>query len=232
MSSIFHANSYDRHLWYLYTTIVLYMITPILSYSLKNNPKYTLTVIICLAFFFDFVWSVASNFVSLPKFAGYFSCSFISGYLLYYVLGYFLVNRMIIIRKSILLLVVILSGFSIGLLTILISIKQNRNFYYLQNFNSPLVLVYSISLFLLLRELFQKSDKGNCFIKLLSDFSLGIYLVHFFFRDLYMNLIKNDLVNEWVYFIMSPALVFISSFILVFLLDKNKKIGKLLLGLK
>ena len=208
------------------------MLTPILSYSLKNNLKYTITIIVCLALFFDFLCPMARQFINLPNFAGYFSCSFISGYLLYYVIGFLLVTQSIKIRKGFLFLIVILSGLSIGLLTILISLKMNRNFYYLQNFNSPLVLIYSIALFLLIKECFQNSNKEKEFIIRISDISLGMYLVHFFFRDLYMNLIKNGLLNEWVYLILSPVLVFVSSFLLVFLFRKNKKYGNLLLGIK
>ena len=228
--SVFHAMLFAGHLWYLYTAILLYFLTPIIKYAIDNNPKYTFFLILFIVLFYNFFEPLISVFVNIPKFSSYMRIDILSGYLLYYVLGYYLSNYTIKISNKSLIFVMTFCVFLISFLTIFLSTKRKMNISFFQDFNSIFVLFYSWSLFIFIKNIFLESNPNRILCKL-SKISFGIYLVHFLFRDLFKILIQKDLISEFTYLTLSPIFVFMCSLIFCVLVSKFKNISKYLIGI-
>lgn len=165
------------HMWFVYTYIGILCVLPLLRGAVKTmsreEMRFTLLAMIL--------------FVSIKPFLDYitgFSVGIgfpLTGYaglgVLYFLLGYYIDNHTIRIRKSIRVLLILLS---LLLLTGTAYLKVFRNCStYIEEYPSPVVLALSAGIFSAAKEN-QAVLRTNSVISWLSQMSFGVYLIHLF----------------------------------------------------
>jgi surface polysaccharide O-acyltransferase-like enzyme len=221
---VFGSPSY--HLWFLFVLFWLYLVTPILRSiwrKLDNKEKWTLTI---------FLLSVNSISTLLWAYAGEMGWRIppspvITIEWIYYV-GYFLLGflmRGITIDKTkafalagIWLVIVIAN--SIGYYALSTLEEEYRAQGLVHSYLSPLVVISSIAMFLLIKSIFSK--KQNTLSRalnssILGSASFGVYLIHIAVLDTLMVVMKwNKLVGTdiWSFFLLLVTVPVIS-FILI-----------------
>lgn len=168
-----YVSSPGRHvMWFMFVLLALYLITPILSKFVQNATKNE-------NIFYLFLWCVT---LILPWFSPYTSLDlsisspvyYFSGYVGYFLLGYFLsVYKTSLIKYVPILLIVPIVARLIY--TLLDGQRSDEIFWYL----SLPVMLMSIALFTLIQRIFANSAEKKI-IKKISDSTFGIYLVHIF----------------------------------------------------
>ena len=175
------------HLWYLKTTIGLYMIIPFLREIIKKD--YLLEVFLLLSFLFNFCIPVLSSFLLVYSkkyydlfinFENSLNLNFIKGYIFYYIFGFY-INKILIKNKYIKICIYVFG--IIGLIfttkiSYTIPITKEKKIFYNSPFNIN-ILLYTQSVFIFFKIYFNnlKLIKIHV-IKLISKSTLGIYLMH------------------------------------------------------
>lgn len=215
--------------------IGLYILTPILRIITKNATRNQLLYFISIGIFISII---------IPSLSNYFPFSLISSnldkmylfmprsYLIFYLLGFYLTNYEI--KKSRRIILYALGIFS-ALFTIFItqylSIKNLSPKDSWQGVFSINTLLYSVAIFIFLKNWFDKimfSDKSIKLISLLSSCSFGVFLTH----DLFIKyLIRHNILNANLSnpAIMIPLIVlgiFIFSVLLSYIIKKIPIINK------
>ena len=222
--SITKGGMFMFHLWFVYALLGLYLFIPILrkwiKYSTMNEIRY-----------FLIIWLV-TIFLSISNFRHYFpSISLVNftGYIGYLVLGYYL-TRITVKNKYIpyifLLVGIIATIFGTYYLT-----QENNKFSgYFYEYLSPNVLITSIGVFLIFKNLKFKNRIFKRILRFISEHSFGIYLVHILVLSL---LNKFGITYHFTHPIISvPILTILCltlSSLLIYLLRKLK-FGKYISG--
>ena len=175
------------HLWYLKTTIGLYMIVPFLRVIIKKD--YLLEVFLLLSFLFNFVIPIFSSFLFsyskkyydlFKNFENSLKLNFIKGYIFYYIFGFY-INRILIINKYIRICIYIFGIIGLVFTTkiaYIIEIKQGKKTAYNSPFNIN-ILLYTQSIFIFFKIYFNNLKLIKIqVIKLISKSTFGIYLIH------------------------------------------------------
>lgn len=167
---IFHGGQY--HLWFIYTIMGLYLFVPILRKWIKNSTKKEIL-------YFLIIW-VITIIYGIPHLKGYLPKIYLvnfSGYLGYMVLGYYL--SQLKQQKNYLSIIYIVLGVSITIIgTYFLTTKSSSFNGYFYGYLTPNVLIVSIGIFLLFKELKIKSKRINTVLEYISRYSFGIYLSH------------------------------------------------------
>lgn len=163
------------HFWFIYMIIGLYLIIPFINPWIVKARKIEIE-------FFIIVWLVSILFDNtfLVTYKPNLNLSFFSNYLGYLILGYYLGNyNLKFFRYSMLkILVYLFSGTIILLGTYyLTSIKNKFDGYFYGNFNF-MVILNTVSLFLVFKDIVNVRLTKYGFFKLLNENSFGIYLIH------------------------------------------------------
>ena len=151
--------------------------------------------------------------------------SLFSGYILCYVLGYYLFKYDI--RKDIkryLYIITLLLFPLVSILSSYFSIKTGKpiGFYYSRY--RPSTLLMAVSLFILVKDFYQTHNlpqwlKRN--IESVSRFIFGIYLIHFIIQKTLLGWgIHSNFINPIIGVPFVSILVFIISYLVVYLMDK------------
>lgn len=175
------------HLWYLKTTIGLYMLVPFLREIIKKD--YLLNTFILLSLLFNFIFPVLhlvlfsyskKYFDLLKNIEKTLNLNFIKGYIFYYMFGFY-IKRIIIINKYIIILIYIFG--IIGLIyttkisyIFVIQKREKINYFGPLNFN---IFLYTQSIYFFFKLYFNnlKLIKVDV-IKFISRATFGIYLIH------------------------------------------------------
>ncbi|MBQ9389586.1 MAG: acyltransferase family protein [Synergistaceae bacterium] len=170
------------HLWFLFMITGLYMILPFVKKiaESKSMTKYFLVI----AFFFAFLFPEIIHLISLfsekySEFAGdilkNFNFQFVGGFTGYFLLGY-LLNSTDISRKT--ERIIYITGIIGFITTVVMSLYASRfkgePFHFLSNHNVN-VMCEGAAVFTFFKSKFNFSAK---FIRTLSQYSFGAYLVH------------------------------------------------------
>ncbi|MBQ6421443.1 MAG: acyltransferase family protein [Clostridia bacterium] len=179
------------HLWYLYMIAGLYLIVPLLR-KLTESKRLT-AFFLALWFLFSVLLPTFRFFVSLygdlyarwvDVVSDYIGLHFVVGYSGYFILGHFLCTQEIKKSGRILLYILgVLGVTATAVLARLISLKRGYMDTTFYDFFFIGVMVPSIALFVLMKQLapvFEKKAFCRC-LSTLSKCSFGIYLVHIFF---------------------------------------------------
>lgn len=186
-NNFFHSFLYGGHyhLWFLYMIIGLYFLTPIFKlFANRENKKY-LYYTIFLGVVFCFIPNLLNSIFPPAKASDIFSQYGLSGfgYSIYYLIGGLFSMSINKVNLKTLFLIVLLSWFSI-LCSVQFIHYHDCNAYqiFYNNLNLP-VLVYSVSLFLFIYNIFNKivyrfplwckNVLSKC-----SSLTLGVYLIH------------------------------------------------------
>lgn len=198
-----------HHLWFIFLIIGLYLVTPILAPWIQKASNKELGVYCAIWLIVCSVQFLAKFFPQLQIQRGnlLFSLQYFSGYIGYYVFGYYLVHRFRIKAKYKIVISFGLVCLS-GLIILLGSILGGLNHFILFDFLSLPSIFLAVSVFLLMKDLEIKSAKIRLIVKELADKSFGIYLVHLLIIDYILSFCQSFFQSSISsYFIMSINLV-------------------------
>lgn len=176
-----YLGDYDKavQLWYMYPLILLYLISPFLSKMLNalNNKEIIIFLIICIMFNqLKYTLSLYYDVSLLNRFGG----DFTGAYLVYFILGYFLLNRIninLLINNKILFISVISL-----ILTIVscyyIDKEENKLVRIIHWYSSSLhILIGGVSLFIICLNIFNRVNIS--ILNSIGKSSYYTYLLHF-----------------------------------------------------
>lgn len=212
------------HLKFLVTIIGFYLCVPFIRCITKKENKKILQYLIILLFIFTCVPSVLNILNINLKYPILFS-----GFTLYFILGYYL-NKFEINKKYryIIYILGLISLIITPVLTINDSINNSiysEKYFYYGSFN---VYLYSASLFLLFKNVFDKT-KETKLLNNLSKLYFGVYLIHGLVLGLLMKFnIFGLSLNLSIKTLVISCLVFFISLIVSFILSKIPFIKKLI----
>ncbi|WP_458403788.1 acyltransferase [Methanobrevibacter sp.] len=230
---IFFLKKLDiNHIWYMPMIIGMYFLIPFVSTALKHydlkiiiKPYYFFSFLIFLCPFLIFILEILgvkdlSLTISLGFSGGMFGIYLISGYLSkkeYYkkFKSYFLVLGSIIPLIALVLIQLLAYKYNIEF-----------NLWY----DSIFLFLSSISLFELISRI--NNVRYYKYIKFLSKYSFGVFLVHNLFRSPLLPYFRGLPFNYPLKLILLTLIVVIFSYALSFAISKIPKIGKYVLYLK
>ncbi len=206
------------HMWFLFMTIGLYLLTPILAPALKDLKNAEYFLILGLIFS---VIPATLKIVMGERFIRTFALSFIDGFyfrmtggfILYYVLGYYLGRKDIKHKGIWIALGAVAMAWSIYM-QYEINAGQETLIYGYYDVMGIFAYLFSAGVFLIFKDLKVES----AFVSKLSSLTLGIFLIH----DLFIGRVGN-FVGDVKGFIKVPlvsAIVFIISAAVVAILKK------------
>lgn len=239
---ILSFNGFNYHLHFLLSLIGLYIITPLLRKIIEDEKLLNYLLILSIIFsiifptintIFIFVNYINSNvyiiFQSLTNWLFKINIPFVSGWLVFYLTGYKLFKSDIKHSKLIYFLGILSCVFTI-LSTSYISIKLNTpisNFY---DYNTLNVYIMSVALFLFFKNIISKINFNKIIEKQINNLAeniFGIYLIHdvfiiYFRRKNIFNLTSNYFIDV----LLLSIIVFILSYLVIFIIKKIPKISK------
>ncbi len=174
------------HMWYMYVIVGLYIITPALRPIAANRQatiyfliasyllKYALTMIQMIPFIYEHT----------AKYTNRLELSFISGYVFYYLAGYFFATEDFTVRQRRIIYAVGIVAliFSITVVTVYVLVMQFP-LSELHEYYTAGIPIYSIAVFVFFRYKFSDVDPDTRIMKIvlwLSKLSFGVYMAHDF----------------------------------------------------
>lgn len=232
---LFLTNQICDVYWFMYSILILYLITPLLACFASN--KRLLEYAIALCVISNAVIPFVNRFVSNHDLFSVLVVPYLTGAIMYYLIGYYIVTYSPFDGRSekmrpVLLIVMICSVVFMSLMTIKTNMPHTvlsgafsdyDNFY--NNYLHLPVLVYSVSLFMLFRSLeplFQHDRHSfMAVISKLASFSFDVYAVHMMFiwaLDVY---VPHSILWDAAF---RPFVVFALSLSFAFVLESFKRI--------
>lgn len=155
------------HFWLIYVIIWLYVLTPFFRYVVQHIPDSVLSGLVAVILIFQILgtyWDTLyyNSIVSgiLGSFAGVF------------ILGYYLTREQG--RRKYFF-------YGAGILSVCLAVRHifsgAQYHRYLFN-NAPLMVFYTMAVFLFVRQIYVKAETEHFFTKLISRYSFGILLIH------------------------------------------------------
>jgi len=215
VKDIFYGSEY--HLWFIYALIGVYLFTPILQKWIKYaSQKEVLYVLI--------IW-VLTLIIEVPGLKIYFpriDLSYFSGFLGYFVLGYYL-KQYNAKEKLIPVLFVIFGGLITILGTYFFTIKNAKVYFYFSEYLNLNTLMVSSGIFLLFKKIEISNKRINSIVFKLNEYCFGIYLIHPLALDLFA-LIGLDvyIVSPIISILMVSIVCFLFCFFIVSCFKKLK----------
>lgn len=225
------------HLWYLPMFIGLLIITPIIKEVINGeNEKRMTQYMIFLFIIFQILPNTILNsgvadFNAAKAILDKFQIQLICSYIGYFVLGYYLYNYKLSekIEKFLYVLGPISAMAGIALCNYF-SVKQGKCNTHFYNTFSVFTFLFTISLFIFFKNKVSKikvSQKAEKIICHLGSCTLGIYLIHALFRDIFKkNHIDAMMINPILSVPLISILIFIVSYFCIAMLKKIKYINK------
>ena len=212
---------YRAHLWFLYSILVIYAVQPILKITLTKANK-GIKVILFLIWFLLSTLSMYSNVI-----AKYFT---IFSYIGYFCIGKYLYDfvKEQDLKKyniiSIIMLVFLYTG------SIYLNFVASKRFNMFYNtffaYRTPYIIFATFIFFILIYNIYH-SKKPNKIILLLSNLSLGVYLIHGIYLDITCKLFNYSNINSLLGIPLFTVIIFILSIVTVYLLRKSKILSKI-----
>ncbi len=228
LSVIIHSFfSGHYHMWYLFVLIGLYLITPILRTFIRRNNLHMignyliLSIIVCFcsSFFNEFINMLASKDNILLDYLSSYRLDYFYEYLIYYVLGWYVLNVEIKKPIRIFLYIVGLFSFVITFLCtqLFFNSSESVNNYFYSN-DSLNIFLYSTAVFVFLQYLVNNHMFSvNSYVIILSNLTFGVYLIHplflFGFKLIYQG-ISNSLISTLLIFLCAILASFVSTYIM------------------
>lgn len=203
-------------LWFMYTLIGLYLVAPIISKWLDSASKREVELYLLL-------WVITLCYPILKLFVGINEGNtgvlyYFSGYIGYFVLGYYLRKypNAVTLKKLIIPdIIAIVTPIALKILSI--EVDFYSMFWYLSIF----VALLCTTIYVLINKVKIKSEKIICAFQLISNLSFGIYLIHiavmrFFIWELDFIININNYILQWIMvvgmtFIISCSIAYVIS---------------------
>lgn len=210
------------HTWFVFTLVMLYLITPFL-YLIVQNPKNTQYFLFLSVIFTIFIPALRSiGFLNrLSDSLANFNMSFVTGYVIYYIAGYYITEKKWKPQYTYISIFLFIASFGTAYyITMHHSILAGvAGFEIFTNF-SPLAFLVTVSFFGIMRGM--EHIIFPPIITRLTTYGLAIYLMHPLFLE-FINPIK-----DFKIFIVIP-LFYIFCIIICWLLSKSKILSFLFL---
>lgn len=207
----------DERFWFVKAYLLLYLISPILNSYLEKAPQKQFKWILICFFLFQTVYGWLFPSVSWFKY-GYSTISFIFIYLL----ASFLRKYRIQIGGGKSLIVIYVIFVFLNSVLSFASVYLNRSYYIerLIAYNSPMVIIASVAMFLYFTKIHLKSGLIN--MVAISSFAAFLFHAnHFFVEEVYRPWLKEWFATDTFTLFSIKALVFIVLiFVLSIILDK------------
>lgn len=182
------------HLWFMFMIVGLYMLTPLLRKFTQDKKMTEYFLILCVVFMFVIpnisLYSLSNRIDTVASYINEkFNMDFVFGYTFYYVAGYYFkqYNPGKLLKIAIYVLGVA-SAVLIPAGTYFYSLEAGKNQFILYAFQSPLIGLLSVALFLAFKDIFSSLKFGQRSLKVisfLSATSFGVYLVHAAFVNMF-----------------------------------------------
>lgn len=169
-------------LWFVYPLLVIYIISPVLKYMIDAIPRKLLTYLLIIWIITSVIFSTLANTLPEP-YSRIFTLrpdwQFVSGYLGYFILGYYLATMKKQFKTSILSLISIATILISSTLTYFFSIQLQQYDERINTYVSLFVLIISTMVFLIAKNRDTNfSDFTTKFTEFHAPLSYGVYLVH------------------------------------------------------
>lgn len=221
------------HLWFLFTIVGLYIITPLLRKITESQFLTKYYIVIFFIFILCFNTISVIDFFKEPveTISEKISIGLACGYSGYFVLGYYLANENFSkTARKVIYGIGILSACLTVMLSTLSSIKAGKGNIEMLNNLLPGMFFWGASIFVFFRYHFSDiklSESKLKFVLLLSKLSFGIYLVHDFIITLLEQIgITTLSYNIFLSIPINTILVFIISFIITYIISKIPILNK------
>lgn len=213
---------YRAHLWFLYTIIIIYAVQPLLKWILDKSNR-VVKIALLVAWLFLSIYSLWNQHIS-----DYFTTFCYIGYFILGKYWYDFTKKHITKKQNLIELAIILIGFIISIyLNYKISIEKNMFYKLYFAYRCPLIMFPSFALFSLVITNYQK-EKLSSLGMILSEVSLGVYLIHGVFLDIFIKYLPYQKMNPIYSIPIISILIFILSVVAVYLLKKIKPLKEIM----
>lgn len=182
-NGIYPFKSVIPHLWYMYFIIALYLISPFLSKMLSLCTDKQIYTFIAICVLLNQFPATMAAFGYNIEFLQAMGNNFTGAFLVYYLLGYMIINKSRENSASIKSVVgyAALTIIPIGLLA-WYEVFNNKYIGTMHWYSGSLsILISSVGLLMLIKILFSRVGNASWIINKLSLYSFGIYLAHYAF---------------------------------------------------
>ena len=225
------------HMWYMYMIIGMYLLIPVLRLFVKKENRNIIKWLIIGSLIIQFIpktlgiLTINADF-TIENFVAQFYLNPLTGYIAYFLIGWYLTTFPISKSKRRLIYILGISSVIFLIWFSLTNITSISVFYtYLYDGDGILALLYSIALFVLIIYIFNDKEDIYPSIKELSRFTFGIYIIHALFLELTSRMIlpysKFPLQIPILYALIIFEFTFIMSYITVLLVSKVKYLRKI-----
>ena len=212
----------DFHLWYLVMCIGIYMVIPIIKTKIKNINRYLLGYIITLSMIGSFIVPIVGKIDILNSLVGTLienmHYSFLTGYIVFVLLGFYLkhynisdLKRKVLYVITIISIVICIYGEKFNVKIIQICISYFASF-------SIVSLLIAVTLFCITKyniKIINFSKKSKKLIMYVSEHVFTMYLVHEFINRIFVKIGYTVNIFNPIFSVPIVSLtVFISSFII------------------
>ncbi|MHB8061044.1 MAG: acyltransferase [Ruminiclostridium sp.] len=209
------------HLWFMYALIPLYLLSPILKKLVDCMSMKLVKYCLFLWFTFSSLLPTLSSLVPStirPFFVinKEYSMNFLNGYIGYFLLGYYLLNYKNKMSIKMLSCIVVFDTAIISVGSWYKTMATGEYSEIFKVYSRAFVLILSISIFLLVKELLSKYPLKQLpinIVKFLSSLSFGVYLMHNLLIDALARVTTLIPVYSISRFLLSYAIVLIISFV-------------------
>lgn len=227
------------HLWFMYALIPIYILLPYIKLIVDNANKNHIRYIFILWIIFSVFLTTAQNLVTdnykiIFQMNNQFSLNIIGGYLGFFILGYYIHNNDIKIKKRWLSIYIILDILIVSAGTYFLTTKTGAYFEGFKVYCGFFTSSMSIALFLLFKDIFKNTEtiKHGKLISVVSDTSFAIYLIHnlvIHFMNINYFIVPN---NSFIHLILRFIAVYFVSFVIVYILKLIKPMCFITTGIK
>ncbi len=227
--SLFNARSTQRHLWFMYAIIGLYIALPFIQNMCKNMSHEIENLFIILWSIFSglgVIYEPLISYIANIEVNIEYPIPIIQAtyYLGYFILGHILYKRIenneIKIKNKTLILIYILSSLITFSLTLYSSIKLNRYYDAMLWYKSIFTIIAATCIFLLIINK-NYNIKHEKIIKYFSNLTFGIYLIHMVFLN---KIMEHYIIINYSPIYMIPFLSLIILFLSIICIAILKKI--------
>jgi len=215
IKDVFYGSEY--HLWFVFTLIGVYLISPIFQKWIKFSEKKDIQ-------YFLIIWLI-TLFITIPGIVIYFpkiNLTYFSGFLGYFILGFYL-KKYVRIQNWISYLLIFV-GVLITIFGTYYFSNLNNIFYdYFYEYLCLNALMVSVGVFQLFIKIENVNETIKPILSKLNECSFGIYLIHpFVLKVLGLIGATAYFVNPIISILILSLVCFLLSFIVIFIIKKIK----------
>jgi surface polysaccharide O-acyltransferase-like enzyme len=177
------------HFWFMYALIPLYILSPVIKLIADNADKkiirYMLGFWVLAAVIYEIRFFLPPDVADVLNISFIDSANLVSGYMGYFVLGYYLCTKNINIRTSVLLVVLVLMIGIISYGTLYYTVLYGSYNEHFKSYCDIFVMILSADIFLLCKKIKRVPKAVKVVARYLSNVSFGVYLTHNIFISIF-----------------------------------------------